>query len=176
MPDFPVLRNIDPIVLSPAAPQSLGYALNAMGLGAASVTWPTANKALTVPFSVFSPITIVKMFVINGAAVSGNIDVGIYSKASQKLVSSGSTAQAGTSAIQEFNITDTLLMPGMYFFAVALDNTTGTLEMWNPNAAIGKSLGVFEQSSAFPLPSTLTLVTNTAARIPCVFATQRTVV
>jgi hypothetical protein len=57
------------------------------------------------------------MLVLNGATASGNMDVGIYDYAGTRLVSSGSTAQSGTSAFQDFDITDTLLGPGIFYLA-----------------------------------------------------------
>lgn len=177
MPDFPIIKNIDPIVISPAIPQSLGAILNAMGLGAGAVAWATANKAFYMPFSVDAPVTIVKMLVINGATVSGNIDVGIYDRGGARLVSSGSTAQSGVSAVQEFNITDTVLNPGLYYLACAMDNTTGTLEMWTPSASLSRSFGLAEQASAFALPATATFAALSGTlRFPCVGATQRSVI
>lgn len=177
MPDFPVLRNVDPLVISPASPQSIGEMLNAMGLGLTTSTWPTANKAYFIPFSVFAPITIVKMFVINGGTASGNIDVGIYDRGGSRLVSSGSTAQSGTSAVQEFNITDTLLLPGLYYLACAMDNTTGTLDLWNPATALARVMGVVEQTSAFALPSSATFASLSGTlKFPFIGATQRPVV
>lgn len=176
MPDFPTTRRVNSLLISPGAPEALGNELNGLGATTASGTWPVANKAIFVPFEVFEPITIVKLFVENGTAVSGNIDVGIYDFKGTRLVSSGSTAQSGTSAIQEFDITDTLLLPGLYYLACVLDNTTGTLFRWSPSSSLCKALGVCEQTSAFPLPSTATFAMPTSALVPPLFATQRSVI
>lgn len=177
MADFPTLKHTDPIVISTCTPQSLGDAMNSMGFSLSSLSWSTANKAIYIPVSIFATVTIVKMLVINGAAVSGNIDVGIYDRGGVRLASSGSTAQSGTSAIQEFNITDITLNPGLYYFACAMDNTTGTLETFSPSLAISKIMGIAEQTSAFALPSTATFATVSATfRTPFIGATQRTVV
>lgn len=177
MPDFPAVANTDPLVLSPACPQSIGELLNSVGAGLGTLAWPSANKAYYIPISVFSKITVVKMLVINGGTVSGNIDVGIYDAGGARLVSSGSTAQTGTNVIQEFNITDITLSPGLYYLACAMDNTTGILEVWNPNAAIMRSAGVCEQASAFALPSTATFAALSGTlRLPFIGATLRSVV
>lgn len=177
MPDFPVLRNPDLAVISPASPWSLGTAMNAMGLTSAASAWPTANKAYYIPVSVQYPITVAKMFVINGSTVSGNIDVGIYDAGGAKLVTSGSTAQTSGSVIQEFDIADTLLQRGLYYWACAMDNSTGTLEIWNPNLAIGRAMGVCEQTSAFPLPATAVFaLLATTLRFPVIGATPRTTI
>jgi len=177
MSDFPTIENVDAIVISPATPQSIGEALNAMGLGSSAAGWPSNNKAVYTPFSVFSPVTIVKLFVVNGATVAGNIDVGIYDRGGVRLASAGTNIQSGTSVVQEFNITDLNLNPGLYYLAASLSNVTGTLEVWSPTVAIGRSLGIAEQTSAFPLPATGTLAVLTGTlRVPFVGATQRTTV
>jgi hypothetical protein len=176
MPNFPDLANVDALVISPACPQALGNFFNAAGYTLSSTAWLTANRCSSIPFSVYAPITIVKMFVINGATVSGNIDVGIYDFWGKLLVSKGSTAQSGINAIQSFDITDTLLNPGHYYMAVVLDNTTGTLQMWTPSASIYRSEGVFETTSSFPLPDPMGFGSPSMSRVPFVGLTQRTVV
>jgi hypothetical protein len=175
MPDFPIIQNVNPLILSPAIPQSVGNALAGIGLATGNQVL-AANKALYVPVSVQSPITIVKMFVINGTAVSGNIDVGIYDQGGVRLVSIGSTAQSGTSAVQEFDITDTTLNPGLYYLAVALDNGTGAVHSWAPSIPVCRAIGIFEQATAFPLPATATFATSTVNKVPFIGATQRSVV
>jgi hypothetical protein len=168
--------NIDSLILSPASPNSIGEAINAMGLSLSSATWPTANKAIYVPFSLSEPFPVAKIFVINGTAVSGNIDVGVVDRGGSRRVAIGSTAQSGTTAVQEFDVTDTTLNPGEYFFTVAMDNTTGQLESWNPNSAICRALGLREQTSAFPIPSSATFAAISSSRIPFIGLTPRTVV
>lgn len=177
MPDWPIIRNIDPIVFSPITPESLGASLNAMGLSMGPVGWPTANKAFYIPISVGGIVTIRKMFIVNGATLSGNVDVGIYDRGGVRLVSIGSTAQAGISVVQEFDITDTILKPGLYYLACAIDNATATIEHVGPALNVAMGLGIAEQTSAFPLPATATFGALTGTtRVPFIGATQRTVV
>jgi hypothetical protein len=177
MPDFPVTQNVESIVTSAGGTDSLGPMLNAMGIALAAAAYPETNRAMFVPVSVQAPLTVVKLFTLNGATASGNVDVGIYDAGGVRLVSSGSTAQAGTSVIQEFNITDTLLLPGLYYLAIAADNTTGTFEVWSANAAILRSLGILMQLTAFPLPATATFALYAGTtRVPFVGATLRSVV
>lgn len=177
MSSFPGIVNVDQIVISPACPQSIGEAISSVSQSLTAAAWSAANRAYYVPFSVFSPLTVVKMFVVNGGTASGNIDVGIYDAGGARLVSSGSTAQAGTSAVQEFNVTDTILNPGLYYLACAMDNTTGTVEVWNPSAGIMRAFGVCEQASAFALPATATFgAITTTLRVPFIGATTRSVV
>lgn len=162
-----------PLLIFPGMRQSLGTVLNGMGLGLGAIGWSSANKAIYIPFQVSEIFIVDNMYTINGGTVSGNIDVGIYEHGGTRLVSSGSTAQAGASSIQEFNVTNTTLNPGLYYFAVAVSNTTATLEMWTPTAAISRSLGVMEETSAFPLPSTATFASiSGTSRFPFVGAVE----
>lgn len=140
-----------------------------------SSTWVTANTAVYLPFVVYQPLTVVKMAVINGTVVSGNIDVGIYDTGQHRLVSKGSTAQAGTSAIQSFDITDTLLQPGEYYAAVAMDNTTGTLSQYQTSVTLAGAAGCLSQATAFALPDPATFAAATS-KIPVVMLTTRTLV
>jgi hypothetical protein len=168
-------------VIGPWSSQSMGDYVRLADTAPNSVAWPTANRALYVPFTISEPgYTATQMFVYNGTAVSGNIDVGIYDVTLARLVSMGSTAQAGTSAIQTFNITDTALPPGRYWMGVAMDNTTGTLFRWGdqfPSVAAG----MFTQASAWSsgMPSTATVASMGglgAGYVPCIAMTSGSVV
>lgn len=143
-------------------------------LAASSTTWPAANRALFVPFRLVEPFLIRQMFHHNGATVSGNIDVGIYDAKGTRLISSGSTAQAGTSVLQIFNVTDTWLGSGLFYFAAAMDNGTGTLT--RHAHAWGAALGCVQQASAFPLPATATFAAYGTGFIPVLGATGKTVI
>jgi hypothetical protein len=176
MPDFPLpVRLTNRISIATSSPEALGDNFPLGAAFAVSNAWPTSNLAIYIPVEIYEPVTIVKMSVNNGSAVSGNIDVGIYDAGGKRLVSKGSTAQAGTSAIQTFDITDTLLLPGLYYMAVALDNTTGTLAGWNSmTSPEQKMVGLYEQGTAFPLPATATFATFTqTAQLPLVSMSQK---
>jgi hypothetical protein len=150
------------LVISTASFASLGIEQRCAAVGAASATWPTANKAIFVPFILARSFTVVQIGFFNGSAVSGNVDVGIYDEAGTRLVSSGSTAQSGTDAVQAFNTTDITLGPGRYYMAAAMDNTTGTNTSAAVTAPKPSMYGVMSQTSAFALPSTATFVIDVA--------------
>lgn len=140
----------------------LQFGVGFLGAASVSVAWPTANKAIYMPVLLAEPLLVTQMWVENGATASGNIDVGIYDEAGTRIVSSGSTAQSGTSAMQVFNVTDTLLGPGVFYIAVALDNTTGTVHVWGSATTIlGRATGALQQTSAFALPAVATFATLT---------------
>lgn len=165
----PSVARVPPRAITPWSFESLGATIAAFADPAPATTaWSQANQALFVPFSIPFTKTAKKMFLFNGSAVSGNVDVGIYNDAGTRLVSAGSTAQAGTSAIQEFDITDTAL-PGsqLLYMAVVLDNTTGAVNSRSGGADEGKLRGILTMASAFPLPSTATFASpSTNFRMP----------
>lgn len=151
--------------------ESLGIEMRSLGLAnAASATWPLTNLALFIPISLAQPYTALQLYSFNGATASGNIDLGIYDEAGNRLVSKGSTAQAGTNAHQFLDTTDTTLNgPGRYYFAVAMDNTTGTLfSCLPPNIWNARACGICEMTSAFPLPNPATMVTTTRTYCPVI--------
>jgi len=176
MADWPVIRNVSPVVISPASPGVLGEDLGGMGYTPGSAAWPTANKAIFIPFPVFYPITVYKMFVENGTTLSGSIDVGIYDRGGARKISIGATAQSGTSAIQEFNITDTTLNPGLYYLAIAMDNTTGHVQRWGSNSVINRGIACMEATTSFVLPSTVTFAGLSSSYLPYVAAVLRTTI
>jgi hypothetical protein len=142
----------------------------------ASAAYPTANLAIFVPFTIYNYSVATQLFSYNGATASGNIDMGIYSADGTRLVSKGSTAQAGTSGLQAFDITDTGLAAGTYFLAVALDNTTGTLFSTTTGLlGFGIMMGLKQTASAFALPATVTFATISNDYVPYIGLTTRSV-
>lgn len=141
-----------------------------------SAVWPSANRAIFVPFTVDEDYTVVKMGLANGAAVSGNVDLGIYDSSFTRLVSTGSTAQSGTTQMQSFDVTDTDLSPGWYYMALAVSNTTAQVFCLNPSAfeAFMGGVGCFQQAAALPLPSTATPAAVSSNYLPWFGMTART--
>lgn len=119
-----------PLVLSTISPQMLGHAV-APWIGeagaASSGSWFTNNGVLFFPFEVTEPVVVTKLAWYNGSTASGNVDAGIYTMDGSKIVGLNEVAQSGTSALQEGNITDTLLTEGWYLFALKLSLATGTV-------------------------------------------------
>lgn len=140
----------------------------------ASVAWGTANLAILVPIFVRFRYPVRNLFVYNFATVAGNVDVGIYTDDLARLFSTGSTAQAGASAMQFF-AADLILTPGMYYLAMASSSTTATYAA----AAVGTAtreryLGLLQQATALPLPASITPAAVANARIPLIGITPMT--
>ena len=164
----------------PALPTIHTLSLEAIGLGlgvaftaAASATYAFTNRAHLIPFHINFPITVTKLFSVNGATASGNIDVGIYSADLTRIVSAGSTAQAGTNAVQVFDITDTILGAGDFYLAIAMDNTTGTVFRATGGVANMRRAGMLQMNTAFPLPTTITPASVTQSFAPMIGLRQR---
>ena len=171
MSDFPV-TGIPPLpTIHTWSYECLGVPLTGMALllsAQASAVYPTANLAIYLPFGLATIIKVTKLWWYNGATLSGNVDVGIYDSAGRRLISTGSTAQAGTaSRIQAVDVTDTLIGPGDFYLAIAASATTVTLfRIALGNALFGKAFGILQQATAFPLPATATFATTAQTFVP----------
>lgn len=170
-------QDFNRITVWTGSPESCGAELATYATTPASAAWPAANTAIFVPFTVYQPLIAVKMFCLNGGTASGNIDIGIYDDQQNRLVSMGSTAQAGTSTIQSFDIADTTLLPGAYYMAMNESGTTGTNISWALSALVGGSMGLLQQAvGAIALPATAAFATLANAYVPNIGFTARTVV
>ena len=167
-----------PEIISSDSLFSLGPQLAARAVAApTSVAWGLGSRAMYIPFTVTESITVVKLWALNGATVSGNIDMGVYNTAAVLQIAATEATQTGINALQEFNVPDTVLAAGIYYLGIVLDNTTGTFLMYAaPTTASMKSLGLYLQAAAYPLPSPATFATATAAAIPvCGMSTRVTI-
>jgi hypothetical protein len=156
------------ITINPWSRLSLGSEIDAGHPNTpATGAWPSANRALYIPFQLHTTETIVKAFVGNGGTASGNFDVGIYNAVTNaRLVSSGSTAMSGTTTLQIVDIADTTLTPGYYYMALAVDNTTAQFTRITPDPNYFGYLQLFQEASAFALPATATPAAAASAFIP----------
>lgn len=164
--------------ITPLSACAIGSEMAAAAIAApASAAWQTANAAIYVPFFLEELFTVTQMFTYNGAAVSGNIDVGLYTEGGTRIVSAGTTAQSGTAALQVYNTTDVALVPGRYYMAVALDNATGELFQSTASVPLLRMFGVAREAAAFVLPATATFAAvATATLVPMIGLSGRSVI
>lgn len=148
--------------ISPISREAVGLqiALLAPGLNSAQA-YPSANLATYVPFSLSRSIVVTQLWVANGTVAAGNIDIGIYSVDGARLTSLGSTAMAGTSVLQGSTITNITIGPGQYYLAFACSSTSAHILSVTSAAYKIRTLGVYQQASALPLPASATFATNT---------------
>ena len=143
-----------------------------------SGAWPAANRALLLPFVVPEPITIAKLWWFNGSSVSGNVKAaGGRQSDGLVLVQTASTAQSGTSVVQEADITDTTLAAGDYYLLLAMDNNTGTMFRGAPSGVALRMAGMAQEAlTAFAIPTNLTPATLSAGYVPMCGYSLRTLV
>lgn len=150
----------------------------------ASQSWTVAaggaNIGIYVPIEVKAAFSAKKMFCMNGGTAAGNVDIGLYTEAFAKVVSMGPTLQSGTTAIQEFDISDTPVAIGRYYLAISLSNATGTLYTTDIGTTTGisvmKGYGLGTQGSVGTLPSTITPSVPSTQFVPFFGMSSRTLV
>jgi hypothetical protein len=173
--DFPSII-LPPVISSFGRYSPQGAFAATRGLGAASGTFSVANKAYYHPVLLPVGCVATKLWWVNGATVTGNVDVGIYDREGNRLVSSGSTAQSGANTLQTVDVTDTPLSAGWHYLAIACDTATATAATSTALLQHDHQLGMFQQTSAFALPSTATFAAPSTARaFLCGFAIGRLV-
>lgn len=176
MADFPAGNDVSQQVINTWSLEAVGIPMLCEGRSMASAVWPTANLAIAVPAELHVGQTINQLMISNGAAVSGNVDAGLYLPDGTRIVSKGSTAQAGTSVIQALDVTDTYVAPGLIYMVQAMDNTTGTFQRPATPAVTAGAMGVLQMATAFPLPATMTFAAMAQVGVPNISAFFRTVV
>lgn len=168
-----------PPIISTFSPEALGpqLLLNGIsGVPGSNSLWPTANKAIFIPFVLRFPITVVRLWTNNATAVTDTRDIGIYSEDGTKIVSTGSTAGSGTSTLQVYSVTATTIGPGRFYLALANSGSASRFFATGVSAVRAKTLGVYEMTSAFPLPATATFATISSAYQPMIGLATTTLV
>lgn len=130
-----------------------------------SAVWPVANKTIYAPFYVPWNYPVKRVWWQNGITVSGNVALAIYTFGGARIYTTGSTAQAGTSVPQYVTPTAFQLASGIYYLALGMDNTTGTILRTGPSVLAMQGQGVLEETT-FPPPATMTPVTIASAYFP----------
>jgi len=138
-------------------------------LGAAGV--PTANKAMYMPVVFPCDVILTAMFfIVASGAGATNYDLGLYNGDYSSIALKGSTGLASVNGTKTFTFTNPIRVQAgkRYYAAVCMDNTGPNVFRTTVNASIvnALSMGTLQETSAFPLPSTMTPVGNTAAYIP----------
>lgn len=157
------MRRVPPLYLSSFSRYGHGLMVAGYaGTAPANNTWGTNNLGLYIPFEVDHPVVLDKLYWVCGNTSVANADLGIFSDAWAKLVSTGSVAMQGAAGRQETNITDYLLVPGKYYWGLSASlSTAGFI-----SAALAlmrmQHMGCLTEASAVPLPATATPVALTA--------------
>ena len=172
----PAHRKQNPVLQWMSIINGIGNVHQGTSSGApASGAWPNANRAIYVPVLVDAPAIVYRLWYYAGATASGNFDLGLYDINFKLLVSTGSIAQAGTNGYINRDVTDTPIGRGIYYVAMSLSNTTGTVlrSVASNFATYHRAFGVLQEESAVPLPSTATPVALSTNYIPVIGASLR---
>jgi hypothetical protein len=134
----------------------------------ASAVYPAANRALYFPFLIDTPVTVTQAFAYNGTVEKGKLDIAILDASWNRLVNKGLTAQSGTSALQLLDLTDTLLMPGLYYGGFTATSTEATYFRGVTSAIRLQAAGVQQQAlgAEVEIPTTATPANPASAYIP----------
>jgi len=156
--------------LSTFSPEALGTELGGLGLAAvASTAWGIANQGIIVPITLTEPFDLRVLYVVNGAVISGNLDLGLYDTEGQLIRSITPTAQAGANTMQRVAVAPEMLQPGDYYLAAAFSSATATvIAKVLPNAGVEQSLGIYEQAGALGLPTRFIAAMGSLAFVPLI--------
>lgn len=154
------------------SPEILGLEMIAMGTPTINSTTTTADSVFHHPLILPSPFLLNQFFWVNGSAVNGTTDIGIYTEDGQHLlVSTGATTNANTNAIQLVNITDYIL-PANRRLWLTIGTNSGTQQYTRAQltAPAADYIGLKTQASALSsgaLPSTITFTIGANTAIWC---------
>lgn len=161
MPDFPRSRqSVLPLFISSYSRYGIGQTQRggSSSSGVATTTW-VANLAVYIPVAIPFAYPVARVFWVNGATItSTNVDFGIYTAGGSKIYSTGSTAMSAATSVQYVTpSTPFVLPPDYYYFAWTCSNTTNRANSVSVStAANGRMVGLLQESSALPLPATMT--------------------
>lgn len=151
-------------VVHPGSHNCLGREAANLFSSFASAVWVTTNLAIYVPFVMYRSGIVYQVGWMNGGTtVSGTREVGVYNSAGSKMISGAATG-SGTNVMQRVNVTDTTLNPGQYWLAITCTTASDWFAYTAP-VPIFTALGCLTQTSANPLPSTMTGALNHAYQI-----------
>lgn len=173
MSDWPGTTFVRPFVCTVDSRSGMLGSTLVYGKTAVTTTtvWGAANRAIYVPVEVQQPVTIYQLCITVGTQ-SGNVDVGVYDEQGKRIVSAGSTACAAA-GIQVVNVTDTYLVPGVYFLALSCDNTTAAFLTTSATPALAQvqALGLQQQAlGSVTLPDPATFANPASPVVPWIYA------
>ncbi len=167
------MKSLEPLCcITPYSLESIGPDLRSLAStpfsAIVSAAYPTADLALYVPFSLLERITVVKLFCHNGAAVAGNVDIRLYDINGVALTPSVQVAQAVINVLQEFDIVDVPIGPGLFYMGIVLSNVGGALFRGLTLALGGALMGMAQEQLAAgaALPNVATFASITGTYVP----------
>lgn len=143
-----------------------GLSTDYANLNLGGVAWPGANRALYFPVRIPRTFPVARGFVIQNGNAAGTQDIGVYDQAGNRLTNIGATARS-SNVCQHFDVTDVVLGPGVYYFALLGSSTSGTYDGLSMDARYLRAHGVLQEDvGATSLPSTMTPATVGQGTVP----------
>lgn len=134
-----------PIVLCPGMQDFLPLS-KGQGNAAATNTW--SGTAYFMPFVVHRTVTIKRLACLNGATIEGKVEMAIYNESYSQIVTSGAVNQSGANTQQVFDITDTDLVPGLYYLGFASESASATATFYGSLANTLRNVSFTSLASA----------------------------
>lgn len=125
-----------------------------------AAAWPVANLAIYIPLTIPWYYECKRLFWVNGSTAGGNSDIGIYNEEGTRIISSGTTVNAGAGLPQYVTAT-ILLNPGQYYVGYVMSITTASRvhAFTIASAAKARQAGYLQETlGANTLPATMTPV------------------
>lgn len=163
----PFVSQVDPAAsLSTLHQASVNGGVSWTVAGPSTAAWVTVNRAIYVPVRLATPFRFTQFFWMNGTVVGApDVDAGIYHANGSRIISTGLTTHVTSNVIQLVNVTDTTLLPGLYYLAIVLNGSSGLFRQ-SLGGARARILGVVEEGSASPLPAVMTPTASTQQYMP----------
>lgn len=134
-----------------------------------SFDWPGANIALLVPILIPEPVVLKRGYVGTGSNNGNSVEVGLYNEAmTTKLCTTGAFSTAGSVGDLNFQAVQggdfTVSAAGRYYLALTHNGTGKLWGLDGPSemSKVMRRLGCVQQSSAYPLPASITPATINA--------------
>lgn len=167
MPTWAPIQFLDPLVTISTLSMVSAGGVYLSASAPSTVNWPAANRAIYVPMRLGRPFLVAKLWWHNGTVAGPpNVDCGIYTSDGRRLLSTGSTAQGSSTVIQSVDVTHTWLDAGLYYLALAVSANTSAMFRTSVSASALRAIGVVQQASALPLPTTATFATAASSYLP----------
>jgi hypothetical protein len=131
-------------------------------------TWPSANRALFIPWYVQRPVVVTALQVYVTTSAAGNLDLGVYDANGVRLVSTGSTAVAAV-GVQRVAVSPTSIPAGKHYLAMSCSTTSAQFlrEATQPWTFL---TGVQQMAAAVPLPASATFAAPANNYSPLILA------
>ena len=158
------------------SPEMLGTEIAALAIVAPVGAAYPDGIAFYIPVRVESTITAKTLGCsVTNAGTSAQIDMGIYNSSGTRLVSKGLTNADATGSFQNFDITDTVLLPGLYYVGIVGTNNSAAHQGLRFTGTLQKAFYSEALTTGVALPATATFANPGSDYLPVVAINRGTV-